>query len=203
MLSKQSLLTSAKELFYKYGIKSVSMDDIARLLGISKKTIYNFVENKKDLVESVILAYIEEEKEVIDKISSDSENAIDEMTQIARFVLKSLRSVKPTLSYDLQKYHPKAWTLLQTDHMNYIEKVIKRNITRGMNEGLYRTDLDVEIYSKIYVGLGRMMMDNETFSDQSIALGDIYEHIILYHLNGIMDENGRKVFNNYMKTERA
>ena len=203
MLTKETLLHSTKDLFYKYGIKSVSMDDIANLLGISKKTIYTFVSNKKELVHSVIKAFIKEEQKAVAKINSTSDNAIDEMTSIAIYVLQSLKSVKPTLSYDLKKYHPEAWKLIEVDHFDHIQNIIKNNIQRGINEGYYRKEINVDIYSKLYIGMSRVMVDIDKFPPENYAIGDLYENIVLYHLHGIMNENGKNTFTNYLKKIQA
>ncbi len=203
MLTKSTLLRSSRDLFYKYGVKSVSMDDIARLLGISKKTIYKFIENKKDLVMAVVTQHLNEEKEAVEMIKVTAENAIDEMTSIARLVLESLRSIKPTLSFDLKKYHPGAWSLIEKDHFNYIENVIKINIERGISEKYYRANIDPNIYSKLYVGLAKLIVNQESFPPGSYALSELYENVIHYHIHGIMNDKGKKAFNKYLKKVKA
>lgn len=199
MLTKETLLKSAKDLFYKYGVKSVSMDDLARLLGISKKTIYTFIENKKELVRCVISLFIDEEKKAIEEINKTSENAVDEMTSIARYVLKSLESVKPTLSYDLKKYHPDSWKMIEQDHFEHIRKTIKKNIERGIEEGYYRDTVDPHLYSLFYIGLSRSMVHPDAVAGQHYKLSEVYENIIIYHLHGIMNTKGKKAFDNYLK----
>ncbi|MBT8191002.1 MAG: TetR/AcrR family transcriptional regulator [Saprospiraceae bacterium] len=199
MLTKESLLKSAKDLFYKYGIKSVSMDDLARMLGVSKKTIYTYIDNKKDLVRSVISQFIEEEKKAVEDIQQTSENAVDEMTSIARYVLKSLQSVKPALSYDLKKYHPESWRLIEHDHFNFIQKKIKKNIERGIQEGYYRESIDSRLYSFFYIGLSRSMVHPDGIAGHDYKLSEVYENIIIYHLNGIMNTKGKKAFDKYLK----
>jgi len=179
------------------------MDDISRLLGISKKTIYNFITNKKDLVTGVVQAFIEEEIEATQEILKNSENAIDEITSIARFVLKSLRSMKPTMAYDLQKYHPKAWELVENRHLKYIKEVIEKNVIRGKKEGLYREDLDPTLISKIYVGLSRLVVNEEVFPSHEFDKSYIYENFLMYHLNGIMNSKGRKEFAKQLKLKAA
>ena len=118
-MSRESLIESSKDLFLRYGIKSVSMDDIASILGISKKTIYTHVENKSELVESAISAIISEEQTIVEGIVKSADNAIDEITEIASYVIKMLRKMQPSLLYDLRKYHNKAWKILEKDHFNH------------------------------------------------------------------------------------
>lgn len=192
MINKESLVHSSMSLFLKYGIKSVSMDDIARLLGISKKTIYNFISNKKDLVSSVVQAFIDEEIKSINKISKSSNNAVEEMAKIGRHVLQSLRSMTPKISYDLKKYHPRTWDLVERHHFTFIEKTIKENVEGGIEQGFYRTDVDPDIIAKMYVGIAHVMTDEDIFPTDIYQKSVIYEHFLLYHLNGLMNSKGQK-----------
>lgn len=202
-MSKESIINSSKELFLKYGVKSVSMDDISRFLGISKKTIYNFISNKKDLVSSVVSAFIEEEVEATKKILKDSNNAIDEITSIGEYVLQSLRSMKPTMAYDLQKYHPEAWRLVEDNHYAYIKEVIRNNIKRGIKEGYYREDIDPIVTSKIYVGMARLLINENEFPSKDFDKSYIYENFLMYHMNGIINSKGRKELSKQLKLKAA
>ncbi len=189
---KISLLNSAKELYLKYGVKSVSMDDIAKVLGISKKTIYNIVSNKQDLVHAAVSSYIQEEEKTYQKLSNDSLNALEEIISIARHAVKALKKIKPNLTYDLKKYHPKTWTIVERDHFLFIEQTITKNLRRGIEEGFYRQNLRIDIIPKLYVSLTRLVIDDDLFKGQNISQVDIYNTIIKYHLNGIITNKGRK-----------
>jgi len=201
-MSKELIIKSSKILFMRYGIKSISMDDIAKDLGISKKTIYNFVENKDTLVLSVLQSHSLEEKEMVQKIKKVAHNAIEEMASIARYVLQHMREMKPTLMYDLKKYHLKSWNYLTENHFSFIEETIQKNIERGKEEGLYRAKINEVIHSKIYVSMARIMVDEDVFPSNTYKKGDIYENYFIYHMNGIMNEQGRKELNKYLNQEK-
>ena len=124
MGEKSKILDSATELFMKYGVKSVSMDDISRGLGVSKKTIYTFIENKKDLIFQVVGQFITADEIAIQQLRLDAVDAIDEMILIAKHVLQFLRKVKPSLAYDLKKYYPESWQTIEVEHFDYIKKHI-------------------------------------------------------------------------------
>jgi len=203
MITKETIISSAKELFLKYGVKSVSMDDISRMLGISKKTIYTYIATKKDLVSSVVTAFIDEEVKMTTEITKSSKNAIDEISSIAKYVLESLRAMKPSLVYDLQKYHPKAWKLVEGDHYDYIKNLIKKNIERGVKEGFYRDDTDSEVLSRMYIGLSRLMVNEEVFPTNQYDISYLYESFLMYHLNGIMNTKGRKELVKYINIKAA
>jgi len=186
----------------KYGIKSISMDDIAKDLGMSKKTIYQFVSNKDNLVLDVLMSHSKEEKEIVQQIKITAKNAIEEMAYIARYVLQHMRKMKPTLIHDLKKYHIRSWNYLNKNHFAFIEETIQNNILRGKKESLYRSNIDELIHSKIYVSMSRIMVDEDVFPSQQFNKGDVYENFLIYHMNGLMNEEGRKELNKYLNQEK-
>jgi len=199
MSSKQKILESALKLFMKYGVKSVSMDDIASKLGLSKKTIYNFIENKKDLIFQVMSAFIKADEAEIQKLRKDSVDAVDEMIIIAKHVLQFLREMKPSLTYDLQKYHPQTWALIEKQHFSFIKQVIRENVDRGIKEGLYREALSPILISEMYVGLARNMTNGEVEAFTKINLADLYIEQLYYHINGVVNKQGQILFKKYLK----
>jgi len=199
---REKLLVEASKLYLKYGVKSVSMDDIAKMMGISKKTIYNFISNKKDFVHAVVKSYIRDEEKLYDSIRDKSSNAVDEIISIARIVQETLKDIKPTLIYDLKKYHPATWQLIEKGHYHYIENSVADNIKRGIEEGFYRENLRVDVLPKFYVTLARLVADIEVFKDKKISQVELYESVILYHLNGILNTKGQKELSKYLKNEK-
>lgn len=178
----------------RYGIKSVTMDDIARELGISKKTLYKFVENKADLIQKIFHEYIKCEKGEMDQILHASANAIEEIQNIGKYVIQQLRELAPTVLYDLQKYYRESWTLLQSLHQQYIYQVIKANLERGIKEGLYREDLDSDIIAKLYVGKTSLLVDEGLFPLKRYDKGSLFKEYIKYHVQGIASPKGLKLF---------
>ena len=197
MASNSSLFSSARDMFLKYGVKSVSMDDIARILGISKKTIYQSVTNKKNLIQSVIEAFVEEEHKAIRQITLESSDAVDEMIIIANHVLKSMKKMNPKLTFDLKKYYPVTWSYVENHHFSYIEEVIQKNLIRGKKEGYYRQEINEVILSKMYVGMAHLIVNEHIFSFREYELSTLFAIYIEYHLNGILNDKGREIFNHY------
>lgn len=177
------------------------MDDIARILGISKKTIYTYIDNKKGLVHAVVGAFIEEEENVFTKISNESINAIDEMISIARHVDGTLKSMKPSLTYDLKKYHPSTWELVEGGHYKFIDTTIQKNLQRGIEEGFYRSNLRVEIISQIFTNISKIVAEGDIIFEHTFKQSEIHESSILYHMHGIINETGRKELAKSLKTQ--
>lgn len=190
MEAKEKILIKSEDLFLKYGLRSVSMDDISNKLGMSKKTLYNYFDNKRDLVNNVILNFITREKEFTNDILDKSLDSIDEVLSIARHILEFLRKVKPTALYDLQKYYPNSWELIQTLHMSHIEETIKNNINKGIKEGLYRKNLDATIISKLYVAKTMILNDESFFPYTQFNKESVFIEFIKYHLHGIVSQAG-------------
>ncbi len=197
--TRKSLLSSAEDLFLKYGIKSVSMEDIARILGISKKTIYNSISNKKGLVHAVVQSFVEKEHTQVNEIIQDSDNALAEMVSIAEHVLATLKKMKPSLTYDLKKYHANAWKIIDDVHFKFIQSTVANNLKRGIKEGYYREDINPDILSKVYLTLSRLITEDDSFVNDGHAISEVFTSVIHYHLNGIVNTKGRKELKKYLK----
>jgi len=191
---KLTILEASSQLYMKHGIRSVSMDDLARQLGISKKTIYQYYENKDTLVTAVVISHVEKEREEVEKILSSSENAIDQMEQIARMALRTLAEVSSGTMFDLQKYYRKQWLAITDLHKKLIHSVIKQNIDRGISEGIYRPEIDAEIIARLYGEMAFSIVNHDVFSMQNFNMQEVYKQAFHYHINGILSPKGDKIF---------
>lgn len=189
---KEKIFNTTFDLFLKYGVKSVSMDDICRKLGISKKTIYTVIENKKDLIEKIIQLHIQKDEDDIRQLTKSSDSAVDEMCKIGRHVIKFLRAMKPSLIYDLQKYYPQAWNMIEDQHYGFIYQTIKANLERGQREGLYLNSFDAKIIAKLYVEKTHCIADEEHFPSSEFTRPQLFEQLFMYHMRGISSEKGLK-----------
>lgn len=194
MTLKENLVSTAFELFLKYGIKSVSMDDISRKLGISKKTIYSVINTKDELIDDVLNNHLEKDECDIKSILEQSQDALDEMVRITRHVLTFIGSMTPSIVYDLKKYHPLAWRKIENEHLNFIQQTIYNNLIRGQNEGIYRKDFDPVIISKLYVLKSTSIADQDRFPIETFDRTRLIKEMIRYHLCGILSEKGVQLF---------
>ena len=187
---KEKIIRETKEMFFRYGIKSITMEDIARELGISKKTLYQHFDNKNDLLMAVIDFHDCDQKSRLFEIRSAATNAIDEMIRIAKYFDLMLKQVSPSLIFDVQKYHREAWDKMNKTHSEYVYKEISANLQRGISEGLYREDFDTDIIAKIYVNTSYLGTRPEVFSPSDYKVQDILRTNVLYHLHGIASAKG-------------
>ena len=184
------ILERCVRLFMRYGVKSVTMDDIARELGMSKKTLYQYFSNKNDLVNKVARLHFEAENEAIHTICTTSANAIDELLNISRWVSTQMKGINPPLMLDLQKYHPDAWAVFQSHKNSDVYQCMLQNIHRGMEEGLYRRDINPEIIARLYIGKMELVVDTELFPPGEFSFQHIHHEFIHYHIRGIASERG-------------
>jgi len=186
----------------KVGIKSITMQDLSRELGISKKTLYQYVDNKADLVLKIMFNHAQVEMEAVTKITADSKNAIDEMFGIARHSLEQLREISPTMIYDIKKYYRKSWDVLERLHQEHATGVIVENFKRGVEEGLYRNDFDIDIVSKLYVSKTFLLVEDSLFPLRKYDRRHLMNEFIKYHLYGIVSQKGKDILEEYFTNEK-
>lgn len=184
---------TAHLLFMKYGLRSVSMDDIATGLGISKKTVYRFYEDKDALVDDVIASVIANNQACCQKDREGSVNAIHEIFLAMDFMMEIFRSMNPALVFDMQKYYPRAYQKFSEHKHNYLQDVIKDNILRGIEEELYRPDLEVEILSRYRVESMMLPFNPDFHTTVKVNLASIEEELTLHFLYGIVSLKGYKL----------
>ena len=150
----------------RIGIRSVSMDDIARQLGMSKKTLYQLVDNKEELVHLVLENDTCEDIAMLNANLHGSADAIDEFLRNSRYFIRQMREISPTAIHDLRKYYPEIFTTQVKAHQSEFHRGVRNNLDRGMEEGLYREDIDAEVIANLYVGMTMMVIDRGVFPAQ-------------------------------------
>lgn len=187
---ERQIMDRVEQMFLTYGIKSITMDDISRDLGISKKTLYLYVSNKKDLVNKSMENRLEQDKEILTSIIDQSSNAIEEMFMIADYIRQHIRNMNPSVLYDLQKYYPQSWQLYIDYKNNFVYSIIYNNIKNGIEQGLYRNDFNIDIITKIYNTRMQTLIDPQIFPPSEYGLLEVHSEILHYHLRGIASQKG-------------
>jgi AcrR family transcriptional regulator len=193
------ILDAAELLFRKYGIRSVTMSDIAAHLGMSKKTLYLYIENKNELVEKILKKYIENEKLMCNQAADTAEDALQEMFSISIQVQRNIENMNPSLLFDLRKYHFEVWQLFEQHRKEFILSIMKNNLKRGIEEDIYRKDMDTEIISRIHIGTINIFSDDELLPPDQFPRPLLHKEFVLYHLYGIVSEKGRELMSDYLK----
>ena len=189
------------DLFLTLGFKSVTMDEIASKIGMSKKTLYAHFKTKADLVKKASLHFCTNVCDGVDAISeSESANPIEELYEVKKYVMQQLKGDNTSPVYQLKKYYPevhKKVEIMQFDHMN---NCIKRNVERGITMGLYRDNIDTGFIARMYfVGI-QGIKDISVFPADDYPVNELYDQYLEYHLRGIVTPAGRKILNQLTQT---
>lgn len=186
------LIGRAGEVFMRFGIKSVTMDDLARELGVSKKTLYKYFDDKNDLVKSVLRQRLEMEQMACIQCTQDGQNAIEELHNISEFVLDHLNGINPTVFFDLKKYHPDGWKLLNDHKWEFILNSFRANLERGIREGIYRDSLKVDIVARCYVASIDNMLEGQAYPFPEFKIDAVFKEIVELHVLGLVNDAGRR-----------
>jgi len=199
MEPQDKILKTSLELFYKFGIKRVTMDDIAKELGMSKKTIYHHFKEKDDLVNTLCDAEMIKHEQIFDELFNESKNPIHEMMLISANMRKMMQHINPIFFLDLQKFHPQALNRFQEFKQNCAFKHIERNITKGIEAGFYRKDIDVEFTAKYRLSQLDMLLFGNYYSFEKISFTKSHELLLDMFVYGICTANGHQLLNEYKK----
>jgi len=195
--TKDKILQGALELFLKYGVRSVSMDDIARHLSISKKTIYQYFVDKDDIVSQATSNHMLHTKTSFDALTGVSKNALDELMRIQMFMRKNMQDMNPSLLFDLKKYHSKAWGAWMEHKNRDIRESVVRNLKQGMEEGLYRNNLNPEILATLRIESIQWLYDGQIVPNEKFKMVDIQTQMLDHFMYGLLTEKGRKLYEKY------
>ena len=199
---KETILHKATELFLEQGFKSVTMDDLAAEMGISKKTIYSHYENKTTLVEQCTLHLFEFIRSGIDTIIALEKNPIEELYEIKKFVMLHLKGEKSSPEYQLQKYYPETHIALKKKHFEMMQACVVDNVNRGIGLGIYRENLNVEFVSRIYFSGVTSIKNQKLFPLNKFPIAQLMDDYLEYHLRGIVTPKGRKTLNKIINSNQ-
>lgn len=194
---KKKILRAAENLFMKYGVRSISMDDISRHLSVSKKTLYQHFADKEDIVSMTCQAHIESVAKQITDIRNTSKNAIDEMAKISVCLRRNTEETNPSLLFDLEKYHPKAWSVWLNHKHKFIRESVMGNLKQGIEEGYYRPEINVEVIAAMRLEIVQLPFDVNVFPPSTYRLAEVQMQLFDHFVHGIVTEKGRKLFQKY------
>ncbi len=190
----KNILNKTGEIFLKYGIRSVSMDDICKELAISKKTLYQYVANKKELIKMILDLSIDERIISTWKHSGQDLNAIDALLETSKKINLEFKEHNSSAIFDLEKYYPDLYKNFLQRRREIILKWIKINLKAGKKEGLYRSDLDVELVAILYVKKLEDITSSESITERKISFSKIFEVMFENHIRGISNKAGIEYF---------
>jgi AcrR family transcriptional regulator len=199
LIMRNKILETSNDLFLNLGFKSVTMDEIASKMGVSKKTIYKFFKNKTELVAAVTDFIFDTICCGIDGICDKKLNPIEEIFSIKRMVMEHLKDEKSSPQYQLQKYYPQIYASLKQKQFQVMQETIKNNLERGVNLGLFREKINIDFISRIYLHGMIGIKDQEIFPLTNFSMNQLIINYLEYHIRGIATEKGVKELKNQLK----
>jgi AcrR family transcriptional regulator len=202
MEPKERILLRAHELFNKYGIRSVSMDDLATQLGMSKKTLYQYYTDKDELVDAVFATTMDQTQTQCKLDRQRSEDPIHEIFLAYDMVQEMFTNMNPSVLFEMQKYHPATFKKFQDYKNGFLYQMIRTNIETGIKEELYRTDIDVDVLTRYRIHSIMLAFDPEVFPSNRTRLVHIEQQLLENFLYGLSTPKGQKLIQKY-KNQRT
>lgn len=199
--TRDRIRQKADELYNKYGIRSVSMDDIANALGMSKKTIYQYFSDKNDLVQAVVEFTLEDMRQNCVRCLEGSKDAVHEIFLTMEHILDEFANMNPIIVYDLEKFHVRAYQLFMEHKNKYLYQIIRTNLERGIREGLYRDDVSVDVLTRFRLDSMMLAFNIDIFPPGRFNLAEVTQVIIEHFVFGLSSTKGHKLILKY-KEER-
>lgn len=189
---KQSILDKTADIFIKFGFKSVTMDDVANDLGMSKKTLYKYFKNKEDLVDQSTLCLHQKFKDRLNHICSIGYNAIEENFEVKKVFKELLQSSDESPMYQLKKYYPTTYSKVIKREFNEFESCISRNLNNGIDEGLFRKNINKSVITRFYFSLIYCIHDENLFTYKKNTISRLEIDVLEYHTRAISTPEGIK-----------
>lgn len=195
---KERIIAKAREQFFRYGVKSVTMDDIARELGISKKTIYQHFEDKDAIVYQLMIGEMAQDKCEWDALDQSSNNVIEKIVKSMDIIKQAFAEINPSAFFDIKKYHPKTWEVFQEHKQNFIKASIRKELLQGIEQGFFRDDIKVEILVIMRMEQIEMGFDPQLFPSNKFSVIEVELTLLDHYIRGILTPKGLEVYQEFM-----
>lgn len=202
MEPKERIIVKAHELFNKYGIRSVSMDDIAAQLGMSKKTLYQYFVDKEELVGACFSEVFEQHRHHCLAVRNGADNPVHEVFLAFDMTQKVFAEMNPSLLYDMEKYHPQSFKKFKEFKYNFLYGIIKSNVERGIAEEFYRPEIDVDVLARLRIESVMLPFNADVFPNNRTHLIHIEQQLFEHFLYGLATAKGQKLIQKY-KNQRT
>ena len=194
METRQRILEIAMAQFARFGVRTITMEDLARQAGISKKTIYQEFEDKKDLVKAVFAAILEQDRKRLAFILEQGDGVIEHLVQTSKMMRERLTSINPLVILEVQKYFPEAWNLFESFKQETIQQDLIKVLERGKELGYFRPEIDSKVLARVRLTQVTSAFDPKNFAEPDYNLVEEQMIVLEHFLHGIFTEKGRKAY---------
>jgi AcrR family transcriptional regulator len=193
--TRDRILAAALEMFMRHGIKSVTMDDIAKHLAMSKKTIYQYFRDKDEVIHTLMERQFAVDCAEFECIARDSANVVEEVFGHMRKMHRMFSSINPNMLYDLRKFHPKTWEIVTRFRTEVALGMVEQALEKGKKDGLVRADINTKIISKLRVEQIELGFNPAVFPPDKYSMLDVQLAMVEHFLYGICTLKGHKLIN--------
>jgi len=194
---EEKILKEVGEMFMTYGVRSVSMDDISRHMGISKKTLYQYFKDKNELVEKGTEQHIRLQQKEYDEVTQKATNAIEELHLMSKCLRNHLAELNPSLVFDLKKFYPSAWDIVVNYERKTVFESIKDNLDRGKKEGYFRKEINANILARLRVEQVHMSFDPAVFPKNKFEFPMVHVEMFDHYIYGLLTDKGHELYKQY------
>ncbi len=194
METRQRILEIAMAQFARFGVRTITMEDLARQAGISKKTIYQEFEDKKDLVKAVFAAILEQDRKRLAFILEQGDGVIEHLVQTSKMMRERLTSINPLVILEVQKYFPEAWNLFESFKQETIQQDLIKVLERGKELGYFRPEIDSKVLARVRLTQVTSAFDPKNFAEPDYNLVEEQMIVLDHFLHGIFTEKGRQAY---------
>lgn len=196
-----NILNGVHQLFTRFGLKSITMDDIASKLTMSKKTIYQHFKDKDSLVSEYVNGFLTKQKEEINRITKESNDVIEEMVLTADYLKETIGNLNPSVLFDMRKYHPASFKIYIAYKEDYLVDKVSTTIREGITQGYFRKDLNIPIIAKIRLEQVELAYNPDVFSTEKFNIGEVQIQLFDHFMFGICTLKGHALINKYRHIE--
>lgn len=193
--TRDRIIAGAFELFSRFGIKSVTMDDIAKHLSISKKTIYQFFKDKDEVVHTLLEKQLAIDCAEFEEVTNAAPNVVEEVFGHMKKLHKMLTNVNPNMFYDLRKHHPRSWDLVTKFRNDTVLAMVEKALEKGKTDGFVRADVNSKILARLRVEEIEMGFNPAVFPPDKYQMLDVQLAMVEHFLYGVCTLKGHKHIN--------
>ncbi|MFN5181563.1 MAG: TetR/AcrR family transcriptional regulator [Bacteroidota bacterium] len=196
---KEKIISSAASLLFRLGARSVTTDDISREAGISKKTLYKEFSDKEEIIISVCKTTLSLNLQMMEEIAKKSKDPVHEIILTGNHISRIFGTINPVLLFELKRYYPEAWKLLDHFKKKHVMKILENNLKKGIEMGIYRPELNVSLMAHFRLAQFDLALEPDIFPIENVSLGEIQLSLLHHFLHGITTIKGHKLLDKYKR----
>lgn len=196
---RDRIIEEATRQFFQLGIRNVTMDDIAVSLGISKRTVYETFKDKGELVQTCLTMLTSKDDKKVEQVVAESANAIEAIFVFMREGIKAMNSINPVFFKDLEKFYPAMWKVMEKEGKAKRFKLSAKLLNKGIKEGLFRKDFNVEIVSKLFHEQIGLLVNESIFPRDKYDRAEVFQNMIINFTRGISTPRGTEIIDRILE----